>query len=202
MTTRPGSGRTGKFLCPRGRLTFANLTALLALFVALGGTSYAALQLPRNSVGAKQIKKNSVTSPKVKPGSLLTSDFKPSQRARLRGPRGPQGAQGDRGVPGPTQFARVLTSGALNSGTASSASRPATGVYQINFPTAVDSCAGSATTAAFPGFDGAENQVSSSITIGGTAAGALDARAITVRLYQSYSGAALNTSFAVVLACP
>jgi len=202
MITRPGSGRTGKFLCVRGRLTFANLTALLALFVALGGTSYAALQLPRNSVGAKQIKKNSVTSPKVKPGSLLTSDFKASQRASLRGPQGLQGPQGDRGAPGPTQFARVLTSGALNSGTASSASRSATGVYQVNFPTAVDSCAGSATTAVFPGFDGAENQVSSQITIGGTAAGALNARAITVRLYKSYTGSPLNTSFAVVLACP
>jgi hypothetical protein len=44
--------------------------------------------------------------------------------------------------------------------------------------------------------------VSSQITIGGTAAGALDARAITVRLYQSYTGSPLNTSFAVVLACP
>jgi hypothetical protein len=34
----------------------AMLVALLALFVALGGSSYAALQLPRASVGTKQLK--------------------------------------------------------------------------------------------------------------------------------------------------
>lgn len=78
----------------------AMLVAMLALFVALGGSSYAAVQLGKNSVGAKQLKKNSVTSPKVKPRSLLVSDFKKSQRSRLRGPRGPQGAQGPAGPGG------------------------------------------------------------------------------------------------------
>ena len=34
-----------------------NVVAYLALFVALGGTSYAAIRLPANSVGARQIKK-------------------------------------------------------------------------------------------------------------------------------------------------
>jgi len=31
---------------PRGRLSYANVTASLALFLALGGTSYAAIKLP------------------------------------------------------------------------------------------------------------------------------------------------------------
>jgi hypothetical protein len=35
----------------RPRLTYANVLASLALFVALGGSSYAALQLPKASVG-------------------------------------------------------------------------------------------------------------------------------------------------------
>jgi hypothetical protein len=78
----------------------ALVVALLALFVALGGSSYAALQLPKGSVGAKQLRKNAVTSPKVKPGSLLLSDFRRSQRARLRGPQGPQGPQGAQGTRG------------------------------------------------------------------------------------------------------
>jgi Collagen triple helix repeat (20 copies) len=82
------------------RLTFANVTALVALFVALGGSSYAALNLPKGSVGAKQLRKNAVTSPKVKPGSLLLSDFRRSQRAALRGLRGPQGPQGVQGPRG------------------------------------------------------------------------------------------------------
>ena len=42
------------------RLSYANVVATLALFVALGGSSYAALKLPRNSVGAKQIRSGAV----------------------------------------------------------------------------------------------------------------------------------------------
>jgi len=83
--------------------------ALVALFVALGGTSYAALKLPANSVGSKQIKKNAVNSAKVKNSSLLKSDFKSGQLpAGPAGPRGSQGTpgsqggQGAKGVPGPT----------------------------------------------------------------------------------------------------
>jgi hypothetical protein len=36
-------------------LTFANVVACLALFVALGGASYAAFKLPKNSVGAEAV---------------------------------------------------------------------------------------------------------------------------------------------------
>jgi hypothetical protein len=52
-----------------------NVVAYLALFVALGGTSYAATQLPKNSVGTKQIKKGAVTGKKVKDGSLTGADI-------------------------------------------------------------------------------------------------------------------------------
>jgi hypothetical protein len=51
--------------------------SLVALFVALGGTGYAALKLPKNSVGTKQLKKNAVTGAKVKNGSLSGVDIKP-----------------------------------------------------------------------------------------------------------------------------
>jgi hypothetical protein len=50
----------------RSHLSFANLVSLIALFVALGGTTYAAVTLPKNSVGARQIKKNAVTASEVK----------------------------------------------------------------------------------------------------------------------------------------
>lgn len=40
---------------------------ILALFVALGGTSYAATQLPRNSVGTGQIRNGAVTPVKLSP---------------------------------------------------------------------------------------------------------------------------------------
>ena len=54
----------------------AFVLSLIALFVALGGTGYAALKLPKNSVGAKQLKKNAVTSSKVKNHSLTGADIK------------------------------------------------------------------------------------------------------------------------------
>jgi hypothetical protein len=76
--------------------------ALIALFIALGGTSYAAVKLPRNSVGSAQLKRNAVTGAKVKHGSLLAADFKPGQLpAGQQGPVGPQGPKGDAGAPGP-----------------------------------------------------------------------------------------------------
>lgn len=42
-----------------------NAIAYLALFVALGGTSYAAFSIPANSVGTRQLKNNSVTPIKL-----------------------------------------------------------------------------------------------------------------------------------------
>lgn len=54
----------------RPRLTYANVMATIAVFIALGGASYAALKLPKNSVGTKQLKKEAVTAGKVKKGTL------------------------------------------------------------------------------------------------------------------------------------
>jgi len=47
------------------RPSAALVIACIALFVALGGASYAAVNLPKNSVGAKQIKKNAVKTNKL-----------------------------------------------------------------------------------------------------------------------------------------
>jgi len=49
----------------RGRWTYANAMATIAVFIALGGTSYAISKLPKNSVGTKQLKKNAVTTAKI-----------------------------------------------------------------------------------------------------------------------------------------
>jgi hypothetical protein len=48
----------------------ANAIAYLALFVALGGTSYAAINLPAHSVGTRQLRDGSVTSRKLANGSV------------------------------------------------------------------------------------------------------------------------------------
>jgi hypothetical protein len=44
--------------------------AFVALLVALGGTSYAALKLPKNSVGNAQLKRLAVTGAKIKSNSI------------------------------------------------------------------------------------------------------------------------------------
>jgi hypothetical protein len=97
------------------------IVAFIALLVAMGGTGYAAILLPANSVGAKQLKKssvkstklannavtsakiasNAVVSSKVKDGSLLKTDFAAGQLpAGAQGPQGPQGPQGAAGPAG------------------------------------------------------------------------------------------------------
>ena len=69
------------------------VVACIALVVALGGTGYAAIKLPRNSVGNKQLRANAVTGGKVRNGALTAKDFRASSLPR--GPRGPQGPKGD-----------------------------------------------------------------------------------------------------------
>jgi hypothetical protein len=52
--------------------------AFVALLIALGGTSYAAFRLPRNSVGTKQLKHNAVTASKIKNGAVTASKINTS----------------------------------------------------------------------------------------------------------------------------
>jgi Collagen triple helix repeat (20 copies) len=78
----------------RWRPSPATIISLVALFVALGGTSYAALSIPRNSVN----------SASVVNGSLQKVDLSENAVNLLkgnRGPRGPQGSQGGLGPQGP-----------------------------------------------------------------------------------------------------
>jgi hypothetical protein len=48
----------------------ANVVAYLALFVALGGSSYAAVGLPAGSVGTNQLKNHSITPIKFNSGKI------------------------------------------------------------------------------------------------------------------------------------
>lgn len=75
----------------RRRPSGGTVLAALALFVALGGTSYAVTQLPPNSVGSAQ----------VKDGSLLKRDINANVVKGLRGPAGPAGIAGPQGPAGP-----------------------------------------------------------------------------------------------------
>ena len=87
------------------RPSFANVTSCIALFVALGGTSYAALELPKDSDGAREIKAGAVASADVRDGSLRARDFRaadlPAGPAGPKGDAGAAGAQGPKGETGP-----------------------------------------------------------------------------------------------------
>lgn len=88
----------------RPHLTYANVMSSLAVFILLGGGAYAAVKLPRNSVGASQIRASAVGSAEVKNRSLLPADFKggklPSGPRGATGPAGAAGAPGGTGPPG------------------------------------------------------------------------------------------------------
>ncbi len=86
------------------------VVASLALLVALGGTSIAAVnQLAPNTIGALQLKSGSVGTSEVKNRNLLAVDFKQGQLPRgprgLRGRQGQPGQQGALGPPGPAGVA-------------------------------------------------------------------------------------------------
>jgi hypothetical protein len=105
-------------------VSYANVTSTLALIVAVGGTSYAAISLPAGSVGSRQLRNHSVTDVKVRPHSLRARDFRvgdlPSGK---RGPVGPAGpATGSAGgdlagsFPNPLVAPGAITSGKLAPG--------------------------------------------------------------------------------------
>jgi hypothetical protein len=108
------------------RLTYANVVATLALFVALGGTSYAALGITGRdvrdgSLRGRDIHKGSLKSKQVKDGSLLARDFKAGQLpAGAAGPAGPAGSAGPAGAPGSdaanVMLAHVATTPAVADG--------------------------------------------------------------------------------------
>ena len=126
--------------------------ACLALLVALGGTSVAAVKVlaPRNSVGSAQVINK----------SLLPIDFKtppkgPRGPAGPPGPAGPSGAagakgdtgaKGENGASATALWAVVDGGGALsrNKGVASS-SRSGTGTYIVTFNQDVTGCSYQAT---------------------------------------------------------
>jgi hypothetical protein len=91
----------------RSGLTFANVVSLIALFTALGGTSYAALTISgknvkNGSLTGRDIKNSSLGSRDVKDRRLLAKDFKAGQLPQgAQGPAGPQGPAGLQGPAGP-----------------------------------------------------------------------------------------------------
>lgn len=129
----------------------ASVLALVALFVALGGVSYAAAtihgkNIKNGTITTKKLKNGTVTNAKVKKGSLKANRLSSGARAALKGNAGPQGPQGAAGPQGPQGVAgTALAYAQVNDGTVgyiaqrtagfAGLTRPSTGVYCLQ-PTA------------------------------------------------------------------
>jgi hypothetical protein len=128
----------------------SNIVAYLALFVALGGTSFAAVTLKRGQVKNKHIAANAVTAPKVKNATLRSEDFGPGQLPQGdkgdKGDQGDEGDKGDVGEPATALWAMVNSNGTLKrgEGVVSVANRSGTstpnGQYHVTFGSSVENC--------------------------------------------------------------
>lgn len=65
------------------RLTYANVVSTIAISIALGGTSYAAITLPPDSVGASQIRSGAVDSSDIRDGAIQPADLSQKLASRL-----------------------------------------------------------------------------------------------------------------------
>ena len=190
----------------RTHLSYANVMATVAVFIALGGTSYAVTQLPRNSVGSKQIRTRRRRSVGAAHGRRALAGHprplgraqghldgraavapRPDGRDRPAGPARPGGGDargcGDgRGDGSPA--VRGPPAGATTHSIAS-------GVYKIDFNRDISTCYVLATIATTRG-NATGGEITSEI--------GADARSVTVRTGDS-NGAAADLPFHVIVTC-
>jgi hypothetical protein len=178
------------------RLTYANVVATLALFIALGGSSYAAIKLPRNSVGSDQIKTSAIHTGEIRDRTIRLQDISTSARSSLRGQAGSQGATGAQGPAGPAgasavkHFAAVTSAGGFARGDATHGGRVGIGSYTVGFADSVASCAYSATL----GTTDASTAPAGRVTVSDAAGSA------GVQTYDA-AGAAADLPFHLIVAC-
>ena len=178
----------------RKRLSFANVTSMLALFIALGGSAYAAAQLPANSVGKSQIRSSAVGKSEAATGSVGRSEVRSSAIGTKEIRDGKidvadltPAALAANGV---TFRAAVSDAGALTGGNAKSATRTTDpGVYSVDLGTDVSKCQVSATVAG------------TGATVGfATVAPGASTNLLTVSTFDG-TGAAANRPFNLLIAC-
>jgi hypothetical protein len=190
----------------RPRLSFANVTALLALSIALGGTSYAAITLPRNSVGKAQIRARAVGASELRAGAVSSRAVrkhsigvgKLSSRARrsLRGSAGPAGPAGPPGTAAQTFRAAVPSGGTVQRGNATGAAHQGgTNEYRVTFAADISACIATATLASVPAGSGVDQPAAGRVTVTQD-----QATSLLVRTFAA-DGTAAEQPFNVVVAC-
>jgi hypothetical protein len=136
----------------RDRLTYANVMSTIAVFVALGGASYAVTfprnsvgptQLQRDSVGRSEIRRAAVRSTEIRDRSMRLQDIALGARRALKGQQGP---------PGVTFFQSVSSSGGGAVGNANSIQNGGTfNTRLIGFGSSVANCVAVASLTSIPG---------------------------------------------------
>ena len=179
----------------RDRLTYANAMSTVAVFVALGGTSYA-LTLPRNSVGREQLRSNSVGdteirqravgSVEIRNGSIRLRDIAATTRASLRD------APGQPGVP---FLQSVDSSGGRGLGNATSLMPSGDNGTLVQFSRSVANCVAVATITSLPVGTNPDPPGGGQIT-----AQIVEDRRVLVRTYDS-AGSPKLAPFNLIVAC-
>ena len=197
------------------RLSFANVTSALALFIALGGTSYAAVSLSANSVNKTHLRSNSVGkseiraravgrsevgantigaselrtagigSNDVKDETLGINDLAPAARTALAD------------INGVTFRASSTAAGALTAGNVRSVARTATGAYAVETGRDVSACQYSADVT------GVKNGTAIETPTAGfeaTAEPSATATQVIVRTYDA-ANASADSPFSLFIAC-
>lgn len=187
----------------RKRLSYANVMATLATFIALGGTSYAVATLPRNSVGGDQIRRGAVgpseirskavRSRDIRDRSVALRDISTGARNSLRGQAGPPGPQGPAGASAISFHASIASTGVKQRGNATSSRPLGTGRYLVTFARNVSQCDAVAGLAAVPGGTVVEPPAGRA-TVRPNAAG------IEVRTFD-VDGTARDLPFTVLVGC-
>ena len=152
----------------------AHHLAFLALFIALGGTSYAAVAIPRNAVGTAQLRNGAVTLPKISRaalGSLAATNGRKGDPGApgARGAVGADGSPGSNGTNATSLFAVVNASGTALAGSGViGVTHLATGTYDVTFNRDVSGCAFSATVGARNGGIAGDPEISANAASGPT----------------------------------
>jgi len=141
----------------RRRLSYANVVATLALFLALAGTTaFAADRLGRESVGTRELRRGAVTLAKIKVSAKRALHGASGPRGEVgpvgpagapgtrgsEGPQGPRGETGPQGPPATRLWAVVNADGTLRrgSGVLTSSGNPST-FTKVRFDRPIDNCA-------------------------------------------------------------
>ncbi len=203
------------------RLTYANVMATLAFFVAVGGVSYAAVNIPEDSVGSKELKEGAVhtvnlhrnavderalkpnaVGPKSLQGNAVSSDQLAPDSVGTRELRnfGVQSEDLDPTAVVPRLFAHVTYTGRLGSSSSgvTSVNRVNPGIYDVQFKRDLHGCVAVASVGF--GFDLGQ------IGAGGIAQASMnpanDERAVRVTVYRGFTFSdAQDSDFNLIVAC-